>query len=166
MDAAEFARRYSDLSFASSQELMKLLEDASFREALYDRLRHNLSGADRALLRDLLRKEMTYRKDRADDDFYENLHWCAFLLYRIGDVRDAELLLQAKNIDFDTGCGFDVEFLVGAGVDETIRYLRMKSDDDSAAALEYILECKKSGDFDDLETWFRWRDQYSERTDA
>jgi hypothetical protein len=81
-------------------------------------------------------------------------------------VRDVELLWGAKNIDFDTACGFDVQFLVGAGPDETIRYLRMISDNDPAAALEYVLECKKSGNFDDLDTWFRWRDQYSTRTDA
>lgn len=166
MRAAEFIRRYSDFSFASSQEVMTLLDDAAFREALYDQLRYDLSGADGPLLRDLLRKEMTYRKNRPDGGFYENLYWCAFLLYRVGDVRDVELLWQAKNVDFDTGCGFDVQFLAGAGLDETVRYLQMKPDMDSAAALEFVLKCKESGDFDDLETWFRWREQCFETNEA
>jgi hypothetical protein len=30
---------------------------------------------------------------------------------------------EAKNIDMDTGCGFDTQFMVGARVDETIEYL-------------------------------------------
>ena len=166
MQTAEFVRRYFDLDFASSQEVMKLLDDALFREALYAELRHDPSGAQRPLLRNLLHKEMRYRQERPDGDSFENLYRCAFLLYRVGDVRDVELLWQAKNVDFDTGCGFDVQFLAGAGIDETVRYLQMKPDMDSAAALEFILKRKESGGFDDLETWFRWREQYFETNEA
>jgi hypothetical protein len=49
-------------------------------------------------------------------------------------VHDVALLWQAKQINMDTGAGLDIQFLVGAGVEETIEYLRAKSDTDSTAA--------------------------------
>jgi hypothetical protein len=145
---------------------MDLIDDASFREGLYREIHQRPSQAHRPLLRELLIKEMKYREEDPDSDFFENLYWCGFLLYRIGDVSDVALLWQAKNVNFDTASGFDVQFLVGAGVEETIRYLQMKSDKDSRAALEYLVKSKEAGDFDDLATWFRWRDQYFTATNA
>ena len=90
---------------------------------------------------------MEYREHDSDGELFESLYWCAFLLYRLGDVNDVALLWQAKSVSFDTWCGFDVQFLVGAGVEETIHHLRTKPDPDSRAAMEYLLACKDAGGF-------------------
>jgi len=34
------------------------------------------------------------------------------------------MMWRAKNINFDTACGFDVQALFGAGVEQTLAYLR------------------------------------------
>jgi len=53
-------------------------------------------------------------------DYYENLYWCALLLYFVGDPADVPLMWEAKHIDMDTAFGFDTQFMFGAGVDATI----------------------------------------------
>jgi hypothetical protein len=88
------------------------------------------------------------------------LHWCAFLLWRVGDLRDVILLWRAKNIDFDTACGFDIQFLTGAGLNQTIEYLESSADPEARSALEYIMKCRAAGDFDDLQAWAIWRTDY------
>jgi hypothetical protein len=80
---------------------MDLIDDASFREGLYSEIHQRPPQAHRPLLQELLIKEMKYREEDPDDDFFENLYWCGFLLYRIGDVSDVALLWQAKNVNFD-----------------------------------------------------------------
>ena len=42
----------------------------------------------------------------------------------------------------------DVQFLCGAGLDATKRFLASLRDERAAAALSYIADCEKAGDFD------------------
>lgn len=112
----------------------------------------------------LFKKEMDFRRngeneddDEAPDDSFENLYWCALLLYLVGDLSDVELLWEAKFINFDTSCGFDGQFLVGAGFDQTVRYLADRKLNDIAKYLERMKEC---GDFDDLSEWEKVRIEY------
>jgi hypothetical protein len=125
---------------------------------------------DRAVVRkyhteliELFRREMTYR--RADDsaegegesDCFEQIYWCALLLYLVGDPADVPLMWEGKQIDMDTAIGFDGEFLVGAGVEETIRYLEEHGQRDPA---EYLKGMKASKMLDDLQRWERFRTNY------
>jgi hypothetical protein len=64
---------------------------------------------------------------------------------------------KAKHISMDTGAGFDGQFLVGAGVEPTISYLRENGHNEIA---EYIDHLKGSGDLDDLEGWEKFRIHY------
>src|SRR5689334_19110310 len=61
----------------------------------------------RALLLSIFEKEMEYRRKDNEWDYYENLYWCAFLLYLAGDPTDAVLIWKAKRINMDTSCGLD-----------------------------------------------------------
>jgi hypothetical protein len=79
------------------------------------------------------------------------------LLYLVGDAADVSLMWQAKHIDMDTGFGFDVEFLLGAGVNETIKYLRANGRHDIADEL-VALTCNQS--VDHLLSWERFRIDY------
>ena len=111
-------------------------------------------------LLDLFRREMQFRRgdDSADEaDYFEHLYWCALLLYLVGDPADAPLMWEAKNINMDTGCGFDGQFLVGAGVEETIKYLENGGHTAPADYLKKLQACK---DFDDLPGWERFRIHY------
>ncbi len=160
VDSISFIMKYSQPDFAISEDTTRLLQDPSFRESLLKELHGIVNQSHAQLLREILTREMEYRRAEPTGDLYENLYWAAFLLYRIGDLNDVLLLWRAKNLDFDTFCGFDIQFLVGAGVNSTIQYLHPSFDPEAWKAEAYILGCKNSGDFEDLEGWFDWRMTY------
>ncbi len=64
---------------------------------------------------------------------------------------------EGKQIDMDTAIGFDGQFLVGAGVEETIKYLDEHGQREPA---EYLKELKASKELDDLSGWERFRIHY------
>src|SRR5215467_5315256 len=97
---------------------------SALRKISPDRL--NAKIFHRELL-DIFRREMDFRKTKDGTaeaaDYFESLYHCALLLYLVGDPADVPLMWEAKRINFDTGCGFDAQFMVGAGVLETIAHL-------------------------------------------
>ncbi len=109
------------------------------------------------LLRKIFRLEMEYRENDEELDYFENLYQCALLLYLIGDLNDVEIMWEAKHINMDTGCGFDIEFLVGAGAKKTIDYLKNKGAHKIADRLNF---CKESGGFDELDKWYKFIEGY------
>jgi hypothetical protein len=112
------------------------------------------------LLLAVFRREMASRREEGYDlegDLFENLYWCALLLYLVGDPADVALMWEAKHINMDTGCGFDGQFLVGAGVDQTISYLRNNGKSEIA---DYIHNLKGLGELDDLGGWEQFRIHY------
>lgn len=159
MTAREFVALYGTSSGPVPDQALILLDDPRFRREVLREVHQSVSTTA-ALLRTILEREVSYRETGGCLEYFENLYWCAFLLWRVGEVVDVIPLWRAKNIDFDTGCGLDVQFLVGAGLDETIRYLRSTPGSEAHAALDYILECKKIGDFDAMQEWAKWREEY------
>lgn len=76
---------------------------------------------------------------------------CGFLLSLLAQIEDVGLLWEAKTTSFDIMCGFDVQFLVGAGVVSTVSYLQSIQEEWAQNALTYIEESQKIGDFHNLE---------------
>jgi hypothetical protein len=92
------------------------------------------------------------------NEYFENLYWCAFLLYEVGDPSDVPMMCATKfDTDFDTACGFDVQFLFGAGPVETLEYLRHGGRDDLANDLEKYLPDVAP---DELQRWREFRRNY------
>ncbi len=139
------------------------LADSVTRDEIYASLHPRPTDADGRLLRQLLPIECVYRvydSSPTHDDYFENLFWCALLLYQLADLGDVLPMWRAKHTDFDTGCSFDIQFLVGAGVDATIEYLTQNNDPDASDAVDYIRVCKEAGDFDYLDDWLNFRIDY------
>ena len=109
------------------------------------------------LLQEIFRREMEYRQSEGDQAYFENLYWCAYLLFHVADLRDVEAMGVAKHLDMDTGCGFDVENMVGAGAGQTIEYLRQQGADEAA---DYIKECLPEDSQAEIEQWSRDRRRY------
>jgi hypothetical protein len=151
-------------AWLASDEAARLLADADRRTSLYRAMHPRADPAHAPLLRALLAHEVTFRSDpiHDGDDRFENLYWCGLLLSQIGDVRDVPALWRAKRTNFDTGCGFDVQFLVGAGVPQTLAFLARSDDPAAREAAEYISKCAAAGDFDDLDDWLTGRCEYFE----
>ncbi len=122
-----------------------------FRRQVAQALCLDFSIADRKLVRFLLRQEI--QAHRHGSGYSDDLKLCAYPLFALGRLDDVELLWQAKSVSFDTFCGFDVQLLVGAGVEPTITYLHQNPSNETLAAVEYIKACQKAGDFD-------WLDEY------
>jgi hypothetical protein len=165
MEVSNFLKEFSDNEKRLSPEMKALISNASFRENLYTAIHSNFRKDFRCLLQDLLNEEIIYRAkedDTEDNDgrYSENLYWCGLLLYKVGAADDVNILWKAKNINFDTFCAFDIQFLIGAGLDKTIEYLQSKADEDSKNVLQYIIECKDSGDFSYMKTWYEFREKY------
>nr|WP_294934845.1 hypothetical protein [uncultured Flavobacterium sp.] len=70
------------------------------------------------------------------------------------NVEDSLKIWNTKMTDFDTLCGFDIQLVVFAGVENTVAYLKTQKSKEAEEALSYIDRCEKSGDFDDLEDYF------------
>lgn len=113
------------------------------------------------LLKQIFRLEIAERRSKKvfklDEDYSENLYWCGFLLYHVGDREDVPLLWSAKQLDFDTACGFDIQALVGAGIETTINYLIENNHREIA---NYLQSCREQGDFNELSEWERFRYDY------
>jgi hypothetical protein len=109
------------------------------------------------MLRQLFMAEMEYRRHDDDQEYFENIYWCAYLLFKVGDPSDSEVMWRAKHINMDTGCGFDTENMVGAGVDETVAYLNKYGFQDIA---RYILSCPELRDQSHIELWALDRHRY------
>lgn len=164
MEVSNFLKEYLTNEYKLSPEMKILISNDSFRENLYKIMNSNFQNDFHSLLRELLNEEMIYRTKADDEDYdgeyFENIYWCSLFLYKIGSLDDVNILWQAKTIDFDTYCAFDIQFLVGAGLDKTIGYLQSKTDESSKNALQYILDCKKAGAFEDMESWYKFRENY------
>ena len=150
----------------SSKELAQLAASPEFRLTLYDAL-GNLPAPRLeygSLLRDLFERELRYRlgDDESDDHaYFENIYFCGLLLYELGSPDDLELLCRAKFCrDMDLGMGFDVQFLVGAGVEKTLRYLAQRREAWAATALSYLERCKEADDLSWLADWRRAKRTY------
>lgn len=91
-----------------------------------------------------------------NNDYFENIYWSGFLLYCIGDPTDVEMMCQAKYINFDTRCGFDVETFFGAGFDETVAHMQKIGKHDVA---DYIQDYRHCTD-EHLKKWAEHKRQY------
>ena len=90
-------------------------------------------------------------------DYFESIYHCALLLYLAGDPADVPLMWEGKHIDMDTGCGFDGEFFVGAGVQETAKYLEANGYQE---ILGYLKRLKAGQEPNRMREWERFKIRY------
>ena len=156
MNVDQFIRDYPQNALQDA-----ILDSPSARELICRQLHPTPDAKYLPLLREMLTKEACYRADDTNDgEYFENLYWVGLFLYQIGTLHDVLPMWKAKQINMDTGCGFDVQFLVGRGVSETLSFLKDCSKPGSAQAYDYINCCKATGDFDNLEQWLAERIEY------
>lgn len=120
------------------------------REKILSQIQPEAAHLYHELLLDILKLEMDYRQLAGVLEYYENLYWCSLLLFLIGDPADTELMWKAKNINMDTGAGFDIRLLVGAGVRETIAFLEASN---CLEIAEQLKAREHSGEFKELKDW-------------
>src|SRR5262249_42168726 len=125
------------------------------RERVLGELDPARAGEQHALLRRIFAAEVADRAAGRADEYFENLYWCAYLLHLVGDPADAPDMWAAKHVDFDTACGFEVQFMLGAGPSRTLEYLRANGHADIAESLSGYPELDE-----DLAEWRAFRHGY------
>jgi hypothetical protein len=99
------------------------------------------------------------------EDGAEMLRVLCIQLFSLGVAEDALLIWDAKCSNFDAGCGLDIQFLCGAGLQATKDFLSKSNTLAAADARSCLIGCEKAGDFADFspEVWIdRYRQYYQE----
>ena len=151
------------------EQRRSLLSSPAFREALYRHIHPKANSAHLPLLRLLFTLEQEYRSSeelQEADDYahFENLYWCAFFLFQVGDITDVIQMWRAKNIDMDTACGFDAQFMVGSGPEQTIADLQHSPESDAQELCDYLQANIDSGTFSNLRRWYDQKVSYYAET--
>ncbi|MEZ2442823.1 hypothetical protein AB6805_13960 [Chitinophaga sp. RCC_12] len=102
----------------------------------------------------LLDSLVDLRKAQPDDAGIEDIMFACLLVALHRQTEDCLLIWKAKNTDFDTFCGVDIQLVLFMDVPATIPYLQTSGDLDAPKALEYILECDEEGDFERLDHYY------------
>jgi hypothetical protein len=86
----------------------------------------------------------------------ESIMLACYILGLHNQIEDCLKIWNAKTVDFDAYCYVDIQLMPFAGVNETIEFLKKQEAKGivTYGALQYILECKECGDFDELNEYF------------
>lgn len=148
MNAKEFVdlARQSYPNLPDAKTLSLLEADTEFRFAVCSELNKSISASDRELVRYITNLNIKLFDNSWDS--LDPLRLCGLLLFKIGNVEDSVLLWQVKTLDFDTYAGLDTQMLVGAGIDETIAYLKSLNSESALKAVDNI-EMNRANFIDD-----------------
>lgn len=158
VEFVETARRYSP-HLPPPDVLRSIDSDEQFRYAVCLELNKSVGEVDRPLAQYILRQYIESHRDE-DAGMSDELRLSALVLSKIGSVEDAPLLWEAKTVNFDSYCGLDIQFVVGAGVRETLDYLKASGGEQLLAAVKYIEDCQATGDFGNLQGNREFWDRY------
>jgi hypothetical protein len=106
--------------------------------------------SDLPVIRELLVSETQAESQQQGAGDTELMKLCCVQLFGQGDLQDALLIWRAKNASMDAACAVDIQLLCGAGLSATKEYLARSTDQNAAAALQYLRECEAAGAFDDF----------------
>lgn len=95
---------------------------------------------DLPLVRWLVEQEAWCRREAPFQGLSEETELAGFLLAEHRQMEDVWLHWQIKRANFDTWCGYDLEYLFAAGVRATIAFVRDSGHADRDAVLELLLD--------------------------
>jgi hypothetical protein len=72
---------------------------------------------------------------------------CCVQLFSRGHLEDALRIWDAKSAGMDLGAYLDVQLLCGGGLAATKQFLSSQPGAAAAAALSFLVECERAGDF-------------------
>jgi hypothetical protein len=133
----------------------------------FDRLRLNIAiyndfkPSDFEIAKFLFTEESKWRKDAKDGEV-DNLYFSAFILTLFKRPEIVWLFFDTKNIDFDSGIGFDAEYLVAAGIEETYKYLETTDNIHKHDVLNYIGETVDTCNYsqEEINNWTKFKREY------
>jgi hypothetical protein len=133
----------------------------------FERLRLNIAIYNDFKLSDfdiakfLFTEECKWRKDAKDGEV-DNLYFSAFILTQFKRPEIVWLFLETKNVDFDSGMGFDGEYLVAVGIEKTYEYLETTDNIHKQDLLKYIGETVDTCSYsqEEIDDWTNSKKEY------
>jgi hypothetical protein len=133
----------------------------------FERLRLNIAiyndfkPSDFEIAKFLFTEESKWRKDAKDGEV-DNLYFLAFILTQFKRPEIVWLFFDTKNIDFDSGIGFDGEYLVSAGIEKTYEYLETTDNIHKQDLLKYIGETVDTCNYsqEEIDDWTNSKKEY------
>ncbi len=107
----------------------------------------------------LLKKAIAYRKGKIGTCgcMCEDLLMFSFFVSKNGTAIDFDLIMEAKNTDFDTWCGFDGEMIFYTfGFEKTRAYLKQNIDKFSENTVDYFLDFTEEYLYNDINSRAFW----------
>ncbi|PZS08818.1 MAG: hypothetical protein DLM55_07540 [Acidimicrobiales bacterium] len=120
-------------------------------------LQYDRRPEDLPLLRWLVQQEAICSREAPFQGLTEESKLAGFLLVEHRHVEDVWLHWELKRANFDTFCGYDLEYLLASGVSSTIEFVRSSTHTNRDAVLGHLLDGNgqpKITDADlDLDLW-------------
>lgn len=133
-------------------EFLESIEDS--RELRIELINYFKVNEGREFAIHLLDKMVAFRKQEEKGMTGDSIMLGCYLLGLHKNIEDSLRIWNAKTTDFDTFCYVDIQLVPFAGLDATIDYLKSLNSKNADDALKYIIECKESGDFDELDSYY------------
>lgn len=153
----EGTSQWASLGFAPQSELGRdqFDKNATARRQVTWALQRDFQVEDRALLAYALAEEVKWRHEDPWQGIGETLEILAGLAALQRDPANVWVLCRAKQANFDTGCGFDLEHAFAAGVIETLQFVRASTHPEREKVLALLLNRDGTALFDDaaIEEW-------------
>jgi len=119
-------------------------------------LQYDRRAEDLPLLRRLVEQEAAWRR-AAGSGLGEDAALAGYLLARHRCVEDVWRHWALKGANFDAWCAYDGQYLVAAGVPETIEHVRASDHPERDPLLRYLPTALHPADVADLPGWWEWK---------
>jgi hypothetical protein len=107
--------------YSGNQEICDSNQQKRFH--LITALMYDVQPTDEPLLQELFLQEIIRAEEDSFQGIGEGMFRSAALLARFKKPENVWLFTRAKHANFDTGCGFDYEFLISGGIDATYDFV-------------------------------------------
>jgi len=151
MEAIDLIDNYLQTSTISDNDIGQIRINRELRSSL---CKHFHVDKNRQFAIKLLNTFIEQRKDPDKEILIDDLMLGCYILGLHRQIGDCLIIWKAKNIDYDSYSGVDIQLIAFAGVAPTISFLQTIAADDAKDALEYVQACFIGGDFDNLDNYF------------
>jgi len=151
MKLNDILNQFHILKCVDAEIIKEFQADGVLRVALIE---YSKRTKNRAFAIELVNTFIVTRRQAIGVVTVEDLMFACFNLALQNQIEDCLKIWEAKNIDFDTYCGLDVQLMPFAGVTETIEFLKLQKNADAEKALLYIVKCNNCGDFNHQHEYF------------
>lgn len=118
-------------------------------------LQYKRNPANQLIIKKLFEQEIIMHRKSPYQGITDSLNLNAYLLSEFSNPEYVWLFLRAKEANFDTHCGFDYQYLVSAGIENTYNYVNNSNDERKDSFFNYVGKTKETChiSLEELDNW-------------